>query len=148
MTRHIYNVKSNIQMPLIPRHVSDQGITKLINTGDDATPSTIFDHLRTNMAGEVCQVSDTEYFEGTALNSKSQTRWWTTVRTEHILVIRSCIRIKGQALLELKWLKTHSTFSTDRQKAVLLLQVSFECALVVSYVAFVLWSFAPYRFFC
>ena len=53
--------------------------------------------------------------------------------TEHTFVIWNCIRIKGEVSRESNWFKLPLLFSTDRSKAVNLLQF-FVRALLGSYV--------------
>ena len=66
------------------------------------------------------------------------------MRTEHIFVIWSCIRIKGEVSSEKNWFKspphpsTPSSFPSDPSRAFPLLQDFFVCASVVSYVVFLL----------
>ena len=73
----------------------------------------------------------------------SQMRKRTSVRTEHMSVIWSCIKINGVVSREKKKTggvsrpsHTLSSFSSDRSKTVPLFHYFFLCALVVSYVAF------------
>ena len=73
----------------------------------------------------------------------SQMRKRTSVRTEHMSVIWSCIKINGVVSREKKKTgdvsrpsHTLSSFSSDRSKTVPLFHYFFLCALVVSNVAF------------
>ena len=60
----------------------------------------------------------------------------TSMRTEHMSVIKNCIRVIGEVLCD----KTHILFSTGHSKAVPLKLFFFVCA----YVAFVLSLFVPH----
>ena len=70
--------------------------------------------------------------------------------TEYMFVILSYILIKGEVSRAQIWFNlstlTVSSISSDRSKAVPLLQFFFLCASVAAYVAFVLILIVPHLF--
>ena len=63
------------------------------------------------------------------------------MRTEHIFVTWSCIRINDEASSHKNRFNSTSSFSTDYSKAVSLLQFFFVCANVISYMTFFFFFF-------